>query len=95
MQVQKSYPQELLNLLKKLFKYLYHSNWETRIAASQAVEAILKNVPQWRIQSGVKMEEEEEEEESQMSLASFDIKHLLENGQFLMSSEGKEFDTES
>ena len=40
------------------------------------------------------MEEEEEEEESQMSLASFDIKHLLENGQFLMSSEGKEFDTE-
>ena len=94
MQVQKSYPQELLNLLKKLFKYLYHSNWETRIAASQAVEAILKNVPQWRIQSGVKMEEEEEEEESQMSLASFDIKHLLENGQFLMSSEGKEFDTE-
>ena len=29
-----------------------------------------------------------------MTLAMFDVKNLLENGQFLMSSEGKEFDVE-
>ena len=48
------------------------------MAAAQAVEAILKNVPQWRIQAGVKMEEEGLEDGGRMSLANFDINHLLE-----------------
>ena len=37
----------LLMLSFKVHGYLRSSSWETRIAASQAVDAIVKNVPQW------------------------------------------------
>ncbi|XP_035230344.1 TATA-binding protein-associated factor 172-like [Stegodyphus dumicola] len=47
-EVQKLHPHELQNLLSKLRRYLYHSNWDTRIAAGQAVEAIISNVPEWK-----------------------------------------------
>ena len=87
-QVQKSHPQDLLPLLKKVLKYLYHSNWDTRLAAAQAVEAILKNVPVWS-PSETKGDVKGEDPEAKMTLAKFDVNNLLENGQFLMmSSEG-------
>ncbi|XP_073832127.1 histone acetyltransferase 1 [Musca autumnalis] len=47
-EIQKLYPQELHTLLNRLIGYLYSSSWETRIAAAQAVEAILSNVPEWK-----------------------------------------------
>lgn len=31
----------------KVLIYLRSTNWDTRIAAGQAVEAIVKNVPEW------------------------------------------------
>lgn len=94
-EVLKSNPQDLLPLLKKVLKYLYNNNWDTRLAAAQAIEALLKNVPVWTPRDGpqppgVKMEECE----GKMTLAMFDVKSLLENGQYLMASEGKEFDIE-
>lgn len=46
-EVQRLHPHELHNLLSRLTTYLRSPTWETRIAAGQAVEAILKNVPQW------------------------------------------------
>ncbi|KAH6943676.1 hypothetical protein HPB50_025068 [Hyalomma asiaticum] len=46
-EVQKLHPHELHNLLAKVRKYLHSSSWDTRIAASQAVEAIISHVPQW------------------------------------------------
>ena len=62
------------------------------------MEAILKNVPEWKYQVDVEAVEKEDLEDDikdeKMTLTNFDIKHLLENGQFLMSSEGKEFDVE-
>lgn len=39
-----------LNLFSFNFKvltYLRSPNWDTRIAAGQAVEAIVKNIPEW------------------------------------------------
>ena len=97
LQVLKSHPQDLLPLLKRVLKYLYNNNWDTRLAAAQAIEALLKNVPVWTPSEapqpqgeGVKIEEGE----GKMTLAMFDVKSLLENGQYLMSSEGKEFDIE-
>lgn len=39
-----------LNLFSVNFKvltYLRSPNWDTRIAAGQAVEAIVKNIPEW------------------------------------------------
>ena len=113
MQVQKSQPNDLLPLLKKVLKYLYHSNWETRLAAAQAVEAILRNVPVWSPREGQggtdrspregqghndwsprEGQRDNDMPEGMMTLAMFDVKNLLENGQLLMSSEGKEFDVE-
>lgn len=46
-EVQRLHPHELHNLLSRLTTHLRSPTWETRIAAGQAVEAILKNVPQW------------------------------------------------
>ncbi|XP_004536960.1 TATA-binding protein-associated factor 172 isoform X2 [Ceratitis capitata] len=46
-EVQKLYPHELHALLNRLIGYLHSTSWDTRIAASQAVEAILQNVPSW------------------------------------------------
>ncbi|XP_037710480.1 TATA-binding protein-associated factor 172 [Drosophila subpulchrella] len=47
-EVQKLYPHELHALLNRLVGYLHSSSWETRIAAAQTVEAILKQVPPWQ-----------------------------------------------
>ena len=46
-QVQKLHPHELNNLLSKVHVYLESNNWDTRIAAGHAIEAICRNVPQW------------------------------------------------
>ncbi|EDV27672.1 uncharacterized protein TRIADDRAFT_53613 [Trichoplax adhaerens] len=43
----KLHPEELDNLLNKVFVYFTKKNWDTRIAAGEAVEAIAKNVPLW------------------------------------------------
>lgn len=46
-QVVRLHPHELKHLLKRISAYLYSSSWETRIAASQAIEAVIKQIPQW------------------------------------------------
>lgn len=47
---QKNFFWYILILFYNFFKvliYLRSTNWDTRIAAGQAVEAIVKNVPEW------------------------------------------------
>uniref|UniRef100_A0A3Q2YQE6 B-TFIID TATA-box binding protein associated factor 1 n=1 Tax=Hippocampus comes TaxID=109280 RepID=A0A3Q2YQE6_HIPCM len=46
-EVVKLHPHELNNLLSKVLTYVRSPNWDTRIAAGQAVEAIVKNIPEW------------------------------------------------
>lgn len=46
-EVQRLHPHELNTLLSRTATYLRSSSWETRIAASEAVRAIVSNVPQW------------------------------------------------
>lgn len=46
-EVQKLHPHELNTLLTRLASYLRSNSWETRVAASEAVRAIVQNVPQW------------------------------------------------
>ncbi|XP_055637226.1 TATA-binding protein-associated factor 172 [Toxorhynchites rutilus septentrionalis] len=101
-EVQKLHPHELHNLLGRLQTYLHSSNWETRIAASQAVQAILEHVPQWNPKgiNGVKEEEEDQTADSsqcetgstRLSFAKFDLNVVLHKGARLMGSEGSEFD---
>ncbi|PVU94272.1 hypothetical protein BB561_002692 [Smittium simulii] len=42
--IQEQHPAELFNLLERIYKSLISSNWDSRIAASQAIEAIAKKV---------------------------------------------------
>ena len=77
---------------------MYNTNWETRVAAGQAVEAVLKQVPVWR-KENIKSEDgesrqSETEVSKKLTLEAFDIRKLLETGEFLTGSEGKEFDVE-
>uniref|UniRef100_A0A182N4Z9 TATA-binding protein-associated factor 172 n=1 Tax=Anopheles dirus TaxID=7168 RepID=A0A182N4Z9_9DIPT len=51
-EVQKLHPHELHNLLNRVLTYLHSNSWDTRIAAAQAVQAILANVPQWEPTKG-------------------------------------------
>ncbi|CAH2037027.1 unnamed protein product, partial [Iphiclides podalirius] len=93
-EVQKAHPEELHRLLGRLMKYLRSPAWETRIAAAQAVEAILSNVPEWHpTPAAVKKEEKLEQEDSgRLRCESFDIERVLRHGAHLMGSEGHEYD---
>lgn len=46
-QVVRLHPHELEPLLERISGYLRSPSWETRIAASQAVEAVIKQIPPW------------------------------------------------
>lgn len=46
-EVQRLHPHELHTLLGRVMTYIRSSNWETRIAAGEAVQAIIGNLPQW------------------------------------------------
>ncbi|PVV03975.1 hypothetical protein BB560_001531 [Smittium megazygosporum] len=43
--IQEQRPSELFNLLERIYKCLISSSWDSRIAASQAIEAISRNIP--------------------------------------------------
>ena len=46
-EIVKYHPQKLQHLLNRIFQLLSNASWDTRIAASQAVEAICQNTPPW------------------------------------------------
>lgn len=97
-EVQRLHPHELHNLLNRLIVYIHSNSWETRIAASQAVQAILENVPEWNPKSvTIKKEANENKDaanelDTRFSFEKFNLGMILEKGARLMGSEGKEFD---
>lgn len=99
-EVQRLHPHELHNLLNRLIVYIHSNSWETRIAASQAVQAILENVPKWCPPKSVTIKKEDAEEngaaskklDTRFSFEKFNLELILEKGARLMGSEGKEFD---
>ncbi|XP_029306426.1 TATA-binding protein-associated factor 172 [Cottoperca gobio] len=96
-EVVKLHPQELNNLLSKVLTYLRSPNWDTRIAAGQAVEAIVKNIPEWDPAPRPKEEpcEDLSPEDSscdRLSFYHFDISRLLKHGASLLGSAGAEFE---
>jgi TATA-binding protein-associated factor len=46
-QVQRLHPHDLHHLLARISNLLKSTSWDTRIAAGQAVEAVVRNVPPW------------------------------------------------
>ncbi|XP_041978415.1 TATA-binding protein-associated factor 172 [Aricia agestis] len=93
-EVQRAHPEELHRLLARLMRHLRAPAWETRVAATQAVEEILSNVPEWHPPADVKDEDNETEESGRLRCETFDIERLLQNGAQLMGSEGNEYDME-
>lgn len=76
---------------------MHSHSWDTRIAASQAVQAILENVPQWKVPDNVNIKKEIEDEETEkksvkFSFDKFNLQTILENGSKFMGSDAKEFD---
>ncbi|XP_041123938.1 TATA-binding protein-associated factor 172 isoform X1 [Polyodon spathula] len=95
--VVKLHPHELNNLLSKVLTYLRSPNWDTRIAAGQAVEAIVKNVPEWNPVPKPKQESSldssmEEAPSDRLSFCRFDVLRLLKHGASLLGSAGVEFE---
>ncbi|KAG0345016.1 TATA-binding protein-associated factor mot1 [Podila humilis] len=99
--IQKQYPSELFNLLSRVVVHLRSKSWDTRIAAGQALEAIVGNVPQWdpSDESEVKLEGEKSTEANidaskydRLSFSNFDISAVIQNGKLLLGSAGKEYD---
>lgn len=101
-EVQKLHPHELNNLLIKVRNYLHSSSWDTRIAASQAVEAIITNVPLW-FPNGIivkkeedALEKDQQTDECRMIFDRYDINMVIKCGHNLLASELKNYDeTES
>ncbi|XP_075973865.1 histone acetyltransferase 1 [Anticarsia gemmatalis] len=93
-EVQKAHPEELHKLLGRLMTHLRSPAWETRVAAAQAVEAILANVPEWHPTpfTGKKEEKSEPEDSGRLRCETFDIERVLQHGAHLMGSEGNEYD---
>jgi hypothetical protein len=80
-------PGDLGRLLARLRALLAREHWDTRVAAAQALEAVLAKVPVWPA-------EETEAESGLLSLAEFDLERVVRTGRCLMASEGREFDRE-
>nr|XP_033799591.1 TATA-binding protein-associated factor 172 isoform X4 [Geotrypetes seraphini] len=96
-EVVKLHPHELNNLLAKVLIYLRTPNWDTRIAAGQAVEAIVKNVPEWNPTQRTKNEpgletSADDASADRLSFDRFDISRLLKHGASLLGSAGAEFE---
>ncbi|XP_018593643.1 TATA-binding protein-associated factor 172 isoform X2 [Scleropages formosus] len=97
--VVKLHPHELNNLLSKVLTYLRSPNWDTRIAAGQAVEAIVKNIPEWNPAPRPKEEacsdfSLEDTSSDRLSFYRFDISRLLKHGASLLGSAGAEFEVQ-
>ncbi|XP_068114094.1 TATA-binding protein-associated factor 172 [Hyperolius riggenbachi] len=99
-EVVKLHPHELSNLLAKVLIFLRSSNWDTRIAAGQAVEAIVKNVPQWKPatrpkkEAGSECSSDDSPVLDRLSFDRFDISRLLKHGASLLGSAGVEFEVQ-
>ncbi|KAK6642823.1 hypothetical protein RUM43_004325 [Polyplax serrata] len=94
-EVQKLHPHELQNLLARIKTYLYSPTWDTRIAAGQAIQAVIENVPLWNPTPVPLVSSEntpEEKSNRKLNLELFDINNILKNGIHLTGSEGKEYD---
>uniref|UniRef100_A0A3Q3GBQ6 BTAF1 RNA polymerase II, B-TFIID transcription factor-associated n=1 Tax=Kryptolebias marmoratus TaxID=37003 RepID=A0A3Q3GBQ6_KRYMA len=91
-EVVKLHPHELNNLLSKVLTYLRSPSWDTRIAAGQAVEAIVKNIPEWNPAPGPKDLSPEDSSCDRLNFYHFDISRLLKHGASLLGSAGAEFE---
>lgn len=91
---------------QKVHKLLFSKEWDTRIAAGQAIASICAQVPEWKPNAVSETQEfkrdahlysykvgSERDERDVLSFAKFDILKVLQSDNFLLSSEGKVYKT--
>lgn len=88
-QVQEKYPQELNTLLSRITKsYLNHTEWDTRIAASDAIEAIIDKIPhEWSSNSTVI----KSLHPTTLTFETFSIEAVLKSGTPLLACSEEEY----
>ncbi|XP_077281095.1 histone acetyltransferase 1 [Temnothorax americanus] len=97
-EAQRLHPHDLHHLLARVSTLLKSPQWDTRISAAHAVQAILAQVPPWDPQS-IKKEVSADEPEAikrrtttKLNLESFDMSRVLARSSHLTGSEGTEYD---
>ncbi|KAJ2741712.1 TATA-binding protein-associated factor mot1 [Coemansia sp. BCRC 34301] len=101
--IQRQHPSELFQLLARVYELIGSKSWDTRVAASQAFDAIAKEVSEWdpaaeeqednKAATAVKVEGDEDDDESGLlTFAQYNVDSVLRNGRLLLGSAGKEYD---
>ncbi|XP_008559324.1 TATA-binding protein-associated factor 172 [Microplitis demolitor] len=97
-EVQRLHPHELHHLLARVSALLKSPQWDTRVSAAQAIQAILTQVPVWDPQP-IKKElldkdkfQRNENPKNQLTFESFDMNQVLAKSTHLTGSEGSEYD---
>lgn len=97
-EAQRLHPHDLHHLLARVSTLLKSPQWDTRVSAAQAVQAILAQVPAWDPQP-IKKEAHGEDGETKknasnnrLNLDDFDMEKVLARSSHLTGSEGSEYD---
>lgn len=105
--IQKAHPEDLLNLLGRVYPYLRSKKWDTRVASARAIAGIVAHAPLWdpaQDEPRIKLEGEdddqvvdqavkkESEEDELLSFSNLDIASVIKYGGKLLGSAGKEYD---
>jgi TATA-binding protein-associated factor len=90
--IQKQHPDELYPLLTRVLVHLDSKQWETRVAAGQAIESICESVPLWDPQTITPTTDEKLT--GLLTFDTLDLNKVMARGSPLLSSEGNEFDVD-
>ncbi|KAJ1672040.1 TATA-binding protein-associated factor mot1 [Coemansia sp. RSA 25] len=103
--IQRQHPEELFRLLARVYEYIGSKSWDTRVAASQAFDAIAKEVSEWDpptdedekdtkpvVAEAMVDEKEDDDDDDLLSFAQYDVDSVIRNGRLLLGSAGKEYD---
>ncbi|XP_029035217.1 TATA-binding protein-associated factor 172 [Osmia bicornis bicornis] len=95
-EAQRLHPHDLHHLLARVSTLLKSPQWDTRVSAAQAVQAILAQVPAWDPQS-IKKETctsdgEAKRPSNKLNLEDFNMEKVLARSSHLTGSEGSEYD---
>ncbi|XP_015610317.1 TATA-binding protein-associated factor 172 [Cephus cinctus] len=97
-EAQRLHPHELHHLLARVSTLLKSPQWDTRVSAAHAVQAILAQVPPWDPQpckhasNAEKNVAQRKATNYRLSLEDFDMSRILARSTHLTGSEGSEYD---
>eukprot|EP00741_Cyanophora_paradoxa_P007350 tig00001107_g7110.t1 len=94
-ELQKQRPDDLRGLLRRVEPFLFKKSWDARVAAGQAIEAIVRAAPPPPPpvkQEGSGRSEAGAAGDGVLRFAGFDLNHVFEHGQALLASGGQEYD---